>query len=327
MSDDALFASARTDRPRVLLTGTGGFIGGALRRHLEEIRGVETVALPGRAAFADLEARLGDQTFDAVIHAGFHVDFRSGDGDADESDNVANTRRLCAALAGRTPHLIFIGAAGIFGVSEHNQVRNETHAGLTDPPFVDYRSTRYIRDKLACRTILADQPFTVTSLHPSTVYGPGMDPMVTNGLHGLRRLNPLLPLPPGGTSFIDLRDFLDAVEAALMRRPTGDYIISGGDSGYRRLYAAAAAVLGVSGRKLPVILPSKLRDLLIRPPLSRLTGTTPAAVIRSAFGYKYYSAEKARRDLGWRPRRSLAETLASALLPAGSPPPRSSPGS
>jgi hypothetical protein len=41
------------------------------------------------------------------------------------------------------------------------------------------------------------------------------------------------------------------------------------------------------------------------------------AVLKTSFGYKYYSAQRAQRLIGWSPRYNLDDSLKEVLNPSG----------
>jgi nucleoside-diphosphate-sugar epimerase len=304
---------------RALVTGAGGFLGGEIVRHLEAGGAWEVAAARTRRDIAELDRIAGDERIDAIVHAGFEVDFSPAVSGVSESENVRTTRRLAAwAKARGFPHFVFLSAAGILGVSKGPRVRNEDDRGSTDAPFASYRGTRYVGDKLLCEEALAAYPGTASILYLTTVYGASMPRETRVALTRMRGLNPVVLVPPGGTSFLALEDFLFAFDLVLEKRPSRSLVLSGGNVSYRALYETAAAVLGVSRRKKIVPLPAATVRVARRFAGRFLT----TAVLESAFGFKYYSAERARATIGWEPRRMLAETLRAALAPLPGTSPR-----
>lgn len=302
---------------RLLLTGASGFLGSHLRDALSHA-GHDILALGGRRDLALWEAP-AHETLDAVLHAGFEVDFAPAAGGSSESENVALTRRLVAGLPRAShdpPYFVFLSAAGALGVGETDRARNEEDRGRTDRGFESYRGTRYIQDKLTCEILLEGYPGPWCVVYLPTVYGPGMPEGTVRELRRAAGAFPLAVCPPGGTSFLDLRDFLAAVALVLNHRATGRYLISGGNALYRDLYATAARVLGAGHRQRVLRLPCWTRGLAVRAARLSQAGMG-SAVVASAYGFKYYSAERIRRDLGWSPRYTLEEALQRAV---GSPP-------
>lgn len=292
-----------------LITGSAGFLGGALCRHLGPHR--ELIAIPGRSDFARRLQSIPTTTHvETIIHAGFTVDFSASTQRISES--VENTQTLSAFSRGRgVEHFVFLSAAGALGVSAGARARSEDDLGTTDPGFERYRDCQYIQDKLRCSAELtADPPAAVvTTLFPTTVYGRGMRGEALGALAGLRGPNPIAICPPGGTSFLGLEDLLTLVDRVLEARPRGGFVVSSGNVGYGALYRAAGRAFEVSWRKVVVPLPRSANQLAMA--LATRTGV-PAAIVESSFGYKYYTPSRARAVLGWTPRSDLAAALRSA---------------
>lgn len=272
-------------RTRVLITGAGGFVGRALVERLQGEHVVKTI--DGRERFDEELSNAG--TVDVVIHAGFDVDF--GPYRVKDGANVANTRRVIDWVASRRldVYLVFVGAAGTLGVSARDAIRGEGHLGTTDPGFEAYMYTQYIQDKLACERMLDHSGLSFCSVLPSTIHGPGMAPLDL----------PTLPVvPAGGTSYLGLEDFLSGMTAVLAQRPTGRYVLSSGNVTFRQLYALRhprVPALRVSPDWRPVV-----EWVAERQGMSR-------GVVTSSLGFKYYSAERARKAFGFQPRQQLSD--------------------
>lgn len=287
---------------RIVVTGGSGFLGGAIANHLGE----RAIVSQGRR---DLAHVLGaTNKVGAVVHAGFHVDFSPlvDDVETDPHENLASFDRVVRFAESHSCPVVFLSAAGVLGVSSLPRARNEDDVGTTDGGFDAYRDTRYIQEKLACedRLVASSVPWTI--LYPSTVYGRGMD-------QGTLRLaaseRPVRVVPPGGTSWLALADFLDAVDRVLARPATGErFVLNGGNLRYTDLVRAGAHA---HGQKVRVVsLPQRSRGVLAA--MGEQMDVAPA-IFDSAFGFKYYSSARAVRLLGWRPTAEIAATLHETL--------------
>ena len=54
--------------------------------------------------------------------------------------------------------------------------------------------------------------------------------------------------------------------------------------------------------------------------ISRFSSLKNTAVLKTSFGYKYYSAHKAQRLIGWSPRYTINDSLKEILAHSTSPP-------
>lgn len=273
---------------RLLLTGASGFLGRALAESLSGK--YELALLPGRNDFAGrLDATSGK--FDWLLHAGFEVDFGQGGGSLERNVRAAHAvSRFC--VEGRAERLLFLSGAAVMGVGARPEERGEDFFGRSDPGFSAYHGSDYVRSKIACEELFRAARLPMTVLYPSTVYGPGMKESTKKGL--LSRV-----CPPGGTSLMDLRDFLSAVEAALAFPGHERFMVNAINLPYRELLSAA------SGRS-PFVIPKAAKFLV---PLTKPWKGHP--VLESSFGYKYYSARKLTELTGWKPLYTLPDCLAS----------------
>jgi nucleoside-diphosphate-sugar epimerase len=240
---------------------------------------------------------------DCVVHAGFEVTFRP-DAAAEARNRESTGALLRYFRAGRARRLLFLSGAGVLGVGSAPVARDESCFAETGVGFEAYRETAYIRGKIEAERSLRAAGIPLTVLYLSTVYGPGMPAgTLATAKHGKLA-------PPGGTSFLALADFLEAADLALAAPAEGEsYVVNGGNLPFAELYAAARGGGGY------LVLPRCARWLFRAGRF--LGGGAPLsfAVMESAFGYKYYSAEKFARRFGWRPRWAAREVF--ARLPEG----------
>ena len=301
---------------KAVITGTAGYLGAQLAEYFER-GGWDVARIPGRqdfAALAQAALRPGSEP-DLVVHAGFQVDFRFAAEPGAASDNVENTRLLlAAAAAAQARHFVFLSAAGALGVGEHAfAVRDETLLGRSDPEFQFWLASRYIRDKLACEDLIDASGLFATTLYLTTTYGPGMQARVRASLAGMRsawRL--ILPVPPGGTSFLDLGDLLAAFAEILEKKLPGRFVVSSGNLSYRDLVRALLSLEPPRRGRIILTLPRFLIRAIRKIAFYR-QGWHPDTVLPSSSGYKYYSPAKLMQQSSWRPRARIEESLARAL--------------
>lgn len=281
---------------RILLTGAGGFLGRHLASFLSKKH--ELTLISGRQEF---RKKLAEATgrFDLLIHAGFEVDF--------SQETASITRNMDSAKAvsdlmgeGRATRMLFLSGAAVMGVSKGPQERDESCFGLTDTPFASYRSCAYVRAKIGCEELFRAQNFPLTVFYPSTVYGPGMPESTLRSLQSK-------VAPPGGTSLLDLRDFLSAIGLYLANPLPGRFIVNGVNLSYASLLEEAQKSSGRRPWRLPAI--SRLALPLARPFL--LTALPGYSVLESSFGYKYYSSASLTKTFGWKPLHGASEALSS----------------
>jgi nucleoside-diphosphate-sugar epimerase len=283
---------------KILLTGAGGFLGGLLAKAWSGRH--EVVPIEGRTAFAEkLEAAGGG--FELLVHAGFEVDF--GPGHRAFDANLASARAVAAfCRSGRAGQLLFLSGAAVLGVGKEPHARNEAAFGTTDPGFFRYAESSYVRSKIECEKLFRAEKLPLTVLYLTTVYGPGM-------AEGTLRSLSAGVAPPGGTSILDHRDFLAAMQAWLGRRPAGAFVVNGENILFRDLIGSYRRTKGLGA---PWTIPPLAKVLV--PFAAPVLGAAGAAVLEASFGFKFYSAARFQSETGWKPAHAWALEGAASFL-------------
>jgi dihydroflavonol-4-reductase len=155
----------------------------------------------------------------------------------------------------------------------------------------------------------------VVIVNPTTVFGPGDWSLNGGTLFKQVATANILPIPCGGTNVVDVIDVVEGILAALRNGRCGErYILGAHNLRYRELLSGIGEAVGRHPISIPLFtaarLPMKAAAWLVH----RLTHNrliTPQ-IIEDTFAFKFFSCEKAERQLGWRPRRDLRQTLADA---------------
>jgi 2-alkyl-3-oxoalkanoate reductase len=329
-------------RPRILVTGASGFVGGRLVEVLSA-RGYGVRAstrLVSRARqLPDVEWVQCDLTredeveealrdVETVYHCaalcsapGSLTDF--------EQANVHGTIRLLklAAKAG-VKNFVYLSSMSVYAAPESSNTFLDESAPLDAR--ADERGV-YTRSKLAADKAVLDYARRqlsprVVVLRPGTIYGPGAKVPVGRFQLPSSNLRPVVvggPDLPTGLVYVD-----DVVEAMLASAqsgvPTGSVynLVDSADSDQAELARTLAKVTG--GRIRPIFAPYLLVWLLMLgiDLLSllrhRKLGTARYRLRRTLAPMRFECAA-ARQDLGWRPQVTLAEGLAR-VLNGGTPP-------
>ena len=290
----------------ILLTGTGGYLGALLERHLAP--SFQLCAIPGRKDFAAQvrQAVAREHPLEIVIHCGFEIDFARGGKEG--AENLTSMRTLLDLLP---PHVYFIylSGAAVFGVGQHPMARAEAMRAQCDPFFHDWMESRYVKEKLVTEDMLREGCENFLILNLTTCFGPGMNQALVRRPRGRVRL-----VPPGGSSFLDERDFLTAIDLAIAQRPRGQYLLSGGNFTFAQFFGVADELWG--DRRRNFVLPTAFaRGVALIPMAMRRSGFW--RVLLSSFGYKHYSAAAFCRATGWVPRHGLRECLATLPVISG----------
>jgi NDP-hexose 4-ketoreductase len=301
---------------RILIIGASGFLGRQLRRALAGSGTGHTVLTAGRSGgwslrldlAADPAERVGSLIAaaapDVVVNC---AGATSGGADVLAAANLTAVHTLLTALLGteRTgdgsrpcPRLVHIGSAAEYGlVADGVPVTEDT----VPRPAALYGATKLGGTRLVELARTAGLDAVVLRVFNMVGAGAPEDTLPGAAAAQLRQLGQLGRLGDGGSlklgpldavrDFVDARDVADAVLAAATA-PTLPHAIVNIGSG-----------TGVPSRDL-------VRQLLAVTGLAVTVHEDAPGSARSAgLGWQQADISRAGRDLGWRPRRDLAESV------------------
>lgn len=315
---------------KIAVTGATGFLG----RHLvaELTDGYDVVAIsrrgtlpPGlsKAAQGGVTAVAADVTdpasleaafagCSAVVHAAGSVSHDPVHASTMWAVHVEGTRNVARACqAAGVKRLVHLSSSGTLAVSKEPAVHTED----SEPPLAIVQEWSYYRAKLLSEQMLLDEApadLDVVVLNPSLLLGPGDDPQGESTKPVRMFLDGELPMtPPGGLSFVDVRDVADAAKRALRRgRPGHRYLLGGANLTFQSFYSRIARV---SGRTAPLAaLPRGARTLLKWLPDLGRDGDIGFGIKADRWDFDlachfwYIDWSKAESELGWSPRDPLA---------------------
>jgi nucleoside-diphosphate-sugar epimerase len=317
---------------RVVLTGGGGFVGGAVARRLRE-RGDDVVALvrdPARAG--DLKAMGADVVAndlgtaaaiqpvltgaDALIHAAgsYRVGIPRRERAAMWDANVGTTTRVLeASAASGTNRIVYVSTCNAFGNTHGKVVDESYHRDLAEGFVSWYDETKYRAHEVAEQRIAGGAPIVVVM--PSQVYGPRDHSAFGEQLAAAYAGKlPYLALSDVGVGLVHVDDLAAGIVAALDGGEIGrSYILSGPTTTLGEAVEAAARIGGHSPPRLRV--PTGL--LRASAPLGRLIGQPNLGeLISASSGVTYWAtAARAEQELGFHARpieQGLRDTFAAA---------------
>lgn len=317
---------------RVVITGAGGFVGGAVARRLLA-RGDTVVALvrdPDRAAalrdqgihlvqddLSDVD-RIAEalHAADAAIHSAgsYRIGIpRNERGPMWDANVGTTTRFLDATEAARTPRILYVSTVNVFGDTRGRMVDETYRRDATDGFVSWYDETKLRAHELVEQRIASGSPVVIVL--PSQVYGPadhsGFGQQLSRAHAGTLRYRALAGVTAG---LVHVDDLADGIVAALDRGVIGrSYVLSGPTTTLGEAIDLAARVGGREPPRLRV--PTAL--LRAMRPLGPLIGQPNLAeVIAASDGVTYWaSSARAEAELGWRARsieQGLADTFGRA---------------
>ncbi len=295
------------------VTGSGGFIGRHLCRHLQDagLR-VIRIARPEDDASAEISTyladprKLADQLRDAgveaLVHAAWAGHPRSAGTDYEgqlAASVVPTIHAMLAAGMAELSHVVILGTGGGIAVRAH---------GSAAPPA--YGWAKRTAEGAATATASAFG-YGLTVIRPSAVYGPGQDPArglgaVTTFAAAIVEGAPVRILGDDSVTrdFLHVADLADAVCQVLLQRACGTFELGGPESvslgELVRLFEAA------SGKSADV---HRLPATGVDPVSVRLDNTLLTAAT------------------GWAPRRRVADSVSELIAALGARPRPSGPAS
>ena len=251
--------------------------------------------------------REGMSGADWVIHAAAELDLRASNeriagANVEGSENVAS---LAWKLG--VGRFLSISSVAAFGGSpgDGTAATEETPRQLPYP-------TRYSATKAAGEDRIqqvARQGLKVNSVFPSLVYGPPGKKEGANAL--LRSLMlgrfPVLVEPEKRASWVFLDDLVDGIARVIESAPPGrDYLLAGEAWSIRQLAGRVAELSGTRPPRRALSARTAKRLFRAAGPLLRLLGKRlpiPLEQLDSLERHWNFDDGRARRELGWRPRR------------------------
>jgi nucleoside-diphosphate-sugar epimerase/predicted dehydrogenase len=331
-----VMTNGKATQPRILVTGASGFLGGrlveVLSQHRTPVRAATRLISRARRLpevdWVQCDLAQEDSLRDALrdIETVFHCAALCGaPGSLEEFEdaNVRGTLRLVrlAAEAG-VKNVVYVSSMSVYAPP------NGTRAILDETSPYDGRAAErgaYTRSKLAADAALLEYARRELSpriivLRPGTIYGPGAKLPVGRLQLPSSSTRPLVAgsrRVSAGLVYVD--DVVDAMLAAARSGvPTGSVynLVDSSDCSQDELARTLREVTG--GRIRPVFAPYPLvwlamlaMDLITLARQGQL-GTARYRLQRTLAPMRF-ECTAARKDLGWRPRVSLAEGLSRAL--------------
>lgn len=310
---------------RILVTGSTGFIGGAVvRRLLQQKHMVRAMARRIEKA-ADLEklgaevamGDLGDEDLleravegcAVVVHAAAQVSDMPTRTQY-EGPNVGGTENiLIASQRAGVKRFVYISSIAVFGLPAAGEVTDDSPRG---PGGESYSDSKFGAEEAVwsfCRA--RGLPFTI--LRPSCVYGPGSPHWSVIPMKRIRQGKmPLIAGGRGAFNYVYIDNLVDAIVLACEDdRALGQaFIVNDGATTWREFFGA---YVRSAGRPKMRSVPLPLAKLVLagRNLKARLKHRTPTALRALNFmtGSAVFRETHLERTLGYQPRINLDEGL------------------
>ena len=316
----------------IFVTGASGFIGSNLVRKLIE-NGHHVTALtrdPNSLGINKIEILSGDildiESFqriigncDLVFHCAAFISFRKQDFQRAYQVNVMGTRNLLeAAQENGIKKVVHLSAGAVLGIAKNKDTIMDEAANPDIKKDNIYAYTKKMAEAEVQKYVR--QGLNVSIANISTVYGKGDRKLNSGALIKSILAGKMKFIPPGGTSYVAVDDLVSGLILLAQKGLPGErYIFATENLEYKDLFRRIASTIGASppSRQLPKSLyypmlgGAYLWELLARvaPKGSPWINTQ---IIKEIFGYKYFSSEKSKKDLGWNPEHNLEYAVMQA---------------
>ena len=248
-----------------------------------------------------------------VLHCGAVISYRSADRGLQRAVNVLGTRNVVDAAKRRgVRRLLHVSSVVTVGHSRGGEVLDEGARYNGESLRVDYVDTKRAAEQYA---LAAGDELEVVVVNPSAIFG--LAGPRSNSAYFLRRAaaGAVRIAPPGTVGVVGVEDVADGTLAALERgRPGARYLLSESSLALRELLALVAQECGVRGPRVTVPAPAwaalgaGARLVEVAQPLERLTPQS----VRMLGAHFRIRADRAREELGWKPR-AIREVLGETL--------------
>ena len=309
---------------RALVTGAGGFLGGALVAHLRKRADTVRAVVRNESSVGGLEG-IGCETLvidiaeprllvpamdgcDAVFHVAgaYEIGMGSRERESMYRSNVQATRAVLEAAAqAAVPRTVYVSTINVFGNTRGKVVDESYRRDPAGGYLSYYDETKYLAHLAAEEQAAAGRP--VVMALPGQMYGPGDHSAVGRQLALANTGGPrALALADVGLNLVHVDDVAGGLLLAHDKGTVGESYVLGGEVIRLRYALALAARLG--RRRLPrLAIPTVVLRALapLGPRLGRRFGFPPdmREVIRAADGVTYWASDaKARRELGYTSR-------------------------
>jgi dihydroflavonol-4-reductase len=167
--------------------------------------------------------------------------------------NVEGTRRVLKAACEAGVHrVVFTSSAAAVGLRANGLPADESVTFNLSPEHFPYGHSKVLAEQAVGEAVAAGQD--VITVNPVIVMGPGDLNMISGSfITQVKRLGPLVPVPRGAISVIDVRDVARMHLSAAARGRSGErYILMTANYTQREWLGMVADVVGVRRPFLPV---------------------------------------------------------------------------
>ena len=317
------------NNPSILVTGGTGFIGANLVKKLYNgknkitvfakdeyhpfLKGLKINVVKGdiRNYNSTLKAIKSHQY---VYHLAACSLFGLKDKDKIFGTNVRGTENVMkACLEANVKKVVHVSSSAVYGFSKGKRRK------LNEKNNLDMKDNLYAISKKLGEDIVRDyvkKGLKATIICPSFVIGPGeVDPKRYILAQSIAKGRIRFTFPGGGGN-VAVEDIVEGLVLAMEKGRIGErYILSTNNIRIYDFYNLVASILKKPKIKLmipralyyPMYALGALLNIMMENP------TISPEAVRWHFNYKYFDASKAKKELGWKPKITLQESIKRAI--------------
>lgn len=257
---------------------------------------------------------------DVVFHCAADISFRKKDFQKAYKVNVEGTRNVLeAAYQANVRKFVYLSACAVLGFSsDKNRILDENE----DPEIKEdnvYAFTKRSAEEEVKKYVQKGLDVSIANI--TTVYGQGDRKLNSGTIIKAVYEGKMKLVPPGGTSFVSIDDLTEGLMLLSKKGKPGErYIFCTENMEYKILVRRIARTLGVKEPKYTLPGFSYYPALLAVKGLEFFSGfkkdkvnLITTQILKETYGYKYFSSEKARKELGWKPLQSFEEAVKKAF--------------
>lgn len=222
---------------------------------------------------------------------------------------------LNACISNNVSKLIHVGSIGTLSYDKkgvkHSTENDKIDWNKEKSSHYGYSKYRGVEIALSKK----DSDLQVMICHPGIMLGAG--DLKSKPLFKMGSKLRFMATPSGGTNFIDVRDVATGLLHIEKSGKDGEeYLITNNNITHKKLFQAIA---GQSNKKISVVNIPSIFGVLISPIVWMLEFIMPKKSLLSkegtvkAFHKRYFSSEKAEKELNWTPNYTLTETIDDAM--------------
>ncbi|OLS28700.1 MAG: dTDP-glucose 4,6-dehydratase [Candidatus Heimdallarchaeota archaeon LC_2] len=253
---------------------------------------------------------------ETVFHLAALIRYGRRNRDMLDRINILGTQEVIQACRkNKVKNLIHIGSIAVVGYDKKGITLGTEESKINwekdSSSYYGYSKKKSVDLVLQC----AVDDLRVVVAHPGIMLGPGDLKSLPLYQIGKYRIS---AAPGGGTNFIDVRDVARGlISLQYLGEPGSEYLLTSHNRTHKELFKLIAKHFG---KKSYVAQIHSFVGIIISPIVGLLEFVMPKSSMLSkegtvkAFHKRFFSNEKAKKELGWRPEYSLEQTIEEAVV-------------